>query len=219
MNEAVELAGEIEAGARLQVGRMSDLLRKLCTLRGVHYLATRFGPSFLKRIAFDEVYRSGRWDALDCHASHDLLKSVSEHTNGGAILDLGCGTGLLAEKMPAGSYSRYTGVDVSEEALRRARRRKSKNVDFVHCDIQQYEPDGSYDLIVFQESLMYLSPMARMEVLARYGRHLTETGRFLITAVRPQRYTTLIGMIYEKYRILEDRPLENSQSWRLLVFQ
>ena len=38
----------------------------------------------------------------------------------GTILDIGCGEGILQERLRSLNYSRYVGVDISAKAIRRA---------------------------------------------------------------------------------------------------
>jgi len=204
--------------AKHQETLLMETLRKLCAVKGVHYLVTRFGPAPLRKIAFDEVYRSGRWDALDRKSSADLVQAVQTHARGGRILDLGCGTGLLATSVPAGAYSEYLGVDVSAEALERAQAKANEKVHFALADIEKYRPPHAFDLIVFQESLMYVNPLSRQQVLQSYREHLAADGRFLVTVVQSARFAAMLNMIRERFRIIEDRTLENSRHWRLLVF-
>lgn len=196
-----------------------ETLKRICSLKGIHYLVTRFGTAPLRQAAFDGVYESGRWDALDRKASADLLAAVRTHARGGSILDLGCGTGLLASSLPAGSFRRYLGVDVSTEALARAQEKASDCVAFALGDIEKFDQEDKYDLIVFQESLMYVNPLSRRHILQKYASWLAPEGRFLVTVVQSARFASMLNMIREHYRIIEDRTLENSRHWQLLVFQ
>ena len=195
-----------------------DTLKKIYAVKGIHYLITRFGSRSMRQAAFDEVYRSGRWDALDRRASSDLAHAVKSHARNGSILDLGCGTGLLASSVGADAYSHYLGVDVSAEALARARERSSERVQFELADVEQYQPPQKFDLIVFQESLMYVNPLSRYQALQRYVPWLAPEGRFLVTIVQSARFENILNMIRENFQIIEDRTLEKSNHWRLLVF-
>ncbi len=55
----------------------------------------------------------------------------------GKILDAGCGTGLLLERLPVISPLQYRGVDLSGGMLRQARE-KFPEYTFIHQDIREY---------------------------------------------------------------------------------
>ncbi|WP_235439591.1 class I SAM-dependent methyltransferase [Paenibacillus sp. DMB20] len=70
------------------------------------------------------------------------------------ILDMGCGTGILYDMLLDSEKDIYTGVDLSEEAVKIA---SSKTSKVFHCgDINHYVPQKRYDVIVFNESLHYV---------------------------------------------------------------
>jgi SAM-dependent methyltransferase len=71
------------------------------------------------------------------------------------LLDIGCGTGWLAE-----SFASYTGLDASEDAVARARER-GRNV--IHGDVSLRLPfaDGEFDGVVMKDLLEHvLDPVA-----------------------------------------------------------
>ncbi len=72
---------------------------------------------------------------------------------GGDVLDLGCGTGanLVRLSHMGQPFGSYTGVDLSEEMLARARCKGEgqENVRFLQLDLQTDTlPEGPYDLVV-----------------------------------------------------------------------
>jgi ubiquinone/menaquinone biosynthesis C-methylase UbiE len=85
-----------------------------------------------------------------------LVPGLADRLRGGiAVLDVGCGSGRilnrLAELFPA---SKFTGMDLSDDALQVARSEASakrlNNVDFVLADLSDFDqtaPAESFDLI------------------------------------------------------------------------
>lgn len=69
------------------------------------------------------------------------------------VLDIGCGTGALAEHvLNALPVCRLTGVDISPEMLRQARRRLSGEATFVIGDAEKLPfGDGLYDAVVMSD--------------------------------------------------------------------
>lgn len=74
----------------------------------------------------------------------------------GKILDLGCGTGLLAEKLKT-SENRFWGVDISAKMLQKAEEKKVYEA-LVHADICEYlkTTDIDFDLITAADVFCYL---------------------------------------------------------------
>ena len=178
---------------------------------------TRFGGSTMRRCSFDEYYISGRWDYIDSDHSDEMVKVVEKYANKGLILDMGCGTGILASLLGANSFTYYRGIDASTEAITLAHKRKSKNICFEVGDIQSYECKDDLDLIVFEESLYYV-PFFRYRLLKRYAKRLRPEGVFIVTVADPKRFGRMIRMIRNKFQIIEDRYFKNSGRL-LLIFR
>jgi len=71
--------------------------------------------------------------------------------NNSNILDIGCGTGsfekMLSENI---NYREIYGLDVSEEMLKIARYKNiNKNINFINCDISQFDFNSNYFDAVF----------------------------------------------------------------------
>ena len=77
-------------------------------------------------------------------------------------------------------YDRYLGVDLSEPAINVAMSATNdERCTFQQCDAAEWEPDDSYDIIIFNEVLYYFfHPVA---VLQKYERALKPNGIFIIS--------------------------------------
>lgn len=192
-------------------------LKALLAKPGFLYLFTRFGGRALRHCTFDQYYKSGVWDYLDSDHSAEMVKVVEKYASKGRILDMGCGTGILASLLVPGSFEYYRGVDASSEAIALAQKRKSENTCFEIGDIQSYECTDDFDLIVFEESLYYI-PFFRQRLLRGYAQHFRPGGLFVVTVADPQRFAAMVKMIRRNFRIIEDRFFEN-YSRLLLVFR
>ena len=99
------------------------------------------------------------------------------------FLELGCGGGRWAEKI-APRIAEFTGIDFSANAIALARknaaRKGIKNVHYHLADIQEFAPNGQYDIIYFSSVLIYISEKEFAPVIGKYSRHLSERGRLLI---------------------------------------
>ena len=183
---------------------MFSSIRQVLALRGIFYLFSRFGSSTMRRWSFDEYYKSGRWDRLDATHSAEMVKVVEKYAKKGRILDMGCGTGILASRLADDSFEYYRGVDASSEAVALGRRRTSGKVGFEVDDIQSYECEDDFDCIVFEESLYYV-PFFRRRLLKRYSRRLRPGGVFVVTVAHPQRFPRMVRMIRDNFEMVEDR--------------
>ncbi|WP_019419704.1 class I SAM-dependent methyltransferase [Paenibacillus sp. OSY-SE] len=126
---------------------------------------------------WDEEYKSNVWDYLSDiteYARYSVVygyirKFIAEE----GILDMGCGTGILYDILLDSEKEGYTGVDLSQEAIKMASTKTSKNI--FHCgDINHYVPEKQYDVIVFNESLHYV-PNTPSKLLD-YSKFLTSNG-------------------------------------------
>ena len=91
------------------------------------------------------------WESWSAHVGNDprhewLAKMVELVPAGGHVVELGCGNGTLETRELAARY-RLTGIDISAEQLRRARKRVP-GAEFVQADLTSVELEaGSLDAV------------------------------------------------------------------------
>ena len=106
---------------------------------------------------WDREYREGKWDALrdaDEEVRYAILAGCivgREYKAPAAVLDLGCGPGVLRDHLSPESIHRYVGVDLSVEAVEQARSRGHERSVYVAAPVETWASDGDYDAIVFNE--------------------------------------------------------------------
>jgi SAM-dependent methyltransferase len=107
------------------------------------------------------------------------------------ILDAGCGSGVLTERLKARGAT-LTGIDASKAMLKRARDRLGPNLDLRVHDLHNaltWIPDESLDVVVASLVMHYLKDWA--PTLAEFHRVLRPTGRFVFSTHHPfADYTT-----------------------------
>lgn len=134
----------------------------------------------------DRKYRRGGFRFLDSleELGHYLIVAgyIRRLFASPAILDVGCGDGRLAELLDGCRVARYRGIDLSAEAIRRARERGIPHMTFEVADLNTWEPPEQYDVIVFCESLSYAAHPAH--TLHRYARALAPAGAFVVSLYR-----------------------------------
>ncbi len=100
---------------------------------------------------------------------------------GGAVLDLGCGSGVpVARDLAAAGY-RVTGIDVSDVQVRRARELVPQ-AEFVRADVTAIDfGPASFDAVVALYVLIHLPLEDQPPLLARIASWLRPGGLFLAT--------------------------------------
>lgn len=121
-------------------------------------------------------------------AQLELLLQVMQLRPGHRVLDLGCGSGMIAEYLSDRSGAHITGLDYIPDAIRQAQERTAAKADrlaFFVGDINRLDlPAGSYDAIVSIDTLYFsedyaatlralktaLRPGGQMAILFSHGR-------------------------------------------------
>ncbi|MCU0264112.1 MAG: methyltransferase domain-containing protein [Candidatus Nanopelagicales bacterium] len=98
---------------------------------------------------------------------------------GAAVLDLGCGPGLYAQRLADRGFD-VTGVDVNAASLQHARGRAKGTVRYVLADYSVDMPPGPFDLVVmiYLDFGTHLPPVQR-RVLEMVRSRLRPAGRFI----------------------------------------
>ncbi len=104
------------------------------------------------------------------------------------VLDLGCGPGLVAERLAAGGAV-VTGVDISSSSLDYARRRAAGTglaIEYRREDFRRLQDEGRYDTVLqsFGE-LGTLPPPVLQQVLASVHRALVPGGALVFDVMTP----------------------------------
>ena len=154
------------------------------SVRFVRGFLLSYGPSSVKRFFWDKEYSEEKWAFAYNTIGDCVYRHLERYTANAAILDIGCGSGNTATET-APTYRSYLGVDISEAALAKARRRseecRRQNKNRFECgDFLTYVPSEQYDVILFRES-MYHVPLAKVKAtLDRYSAYLKEGGVFVV---------------------------------------
>ncbi len=180
---------------------------------------------------WDEEYEAGRWA---------FLRSLPESGRYGIIgmwlsltgtmdevLDIGCGEGLLYERLQPMGIMRYVGMDLSPASLEIA------NVDPAIAslragDMHTFEPQSgeTFSAVVFNEVLHFAEEPAAL--VSRYVQFLKEDGVIALSMYSPKRPESgankLINKLWEatddesKWEVLDDYRLVSDKkgvTWRM----
>jgi SAM-dependent methyltransferase len=154
------------------------------TARFVRGFLLSYGPSSIKKHFWNKEYSEEKWAFAYNTVGDCVYTHLEKYSSNATILDIGCGSGNTATEMSP-NYRSYLGVDISEAALAKARKRSEQcgraNKNRFECgDFLSFVPPEQYDVILFRES-MYHVPLGKIkETLDRYSLHLKKDGVFIV---------------------------------------
>ncbi|OKL43174.1 class I SAM-dependent methyltransferase [Pseudovibrio exalbescens] len=180
---------------------------------------------------WDEEYRQGRWAFLRSlpesgrYGIIGMWLALSEAND--EVLDIGCGEGLLYERLAPMGIKRYVGMDLAPAALEIA------NVDpqvasLRAGDMHTFEPEAgeTFSAIIFNEVLHFAEDPAA--VVARYVPFLKPGGVIALSMYSPKRPESgankLIAKLWEatddesQWDVLDDYALRSDKknvTWRM----
>ncbi len=100
---------------------------------------------------------------------------------GGAVLDLGCGSGLPVALNLSGAGFAVTGVDISEVQVTRARELVPQ-AEFIRADVSTVEfPPESFDAVVTFYALIHIPVQEHLPLLREAAAWLRPGGLFVAT--------------------------------------
>ena len=169
-----------------------------------------------RRRRWNRQYAAGDWTWLARPgelARYSILAGYAlELKPGGRLLDVGCGEGLLRERLHPRAFTQYVGIDF-EEPIRRAGHRIDAQTRFVDADMNFYVADIAFDTIVFNESLYLFRNVA--EGLERYETFLAPNGIFLISMHGGAKTQEVWTLLSERYAVIDEVAITNRDgaSW------
>ena len=109
---------------------------------------------------------------------------LPERLDGARVLDLGCGYGWTARWAETAGADEVVAIDVSHRMLERARSfDDAGRIRYELADLETYEPDGAFDVVVSSLALHYLADLDRL--VGAVASCLVPGGRFVFTCEHP----------------------------------
>lgn len=171
----------------------------------------------------DAQYVSGHWDRLDAASELPhyavIAGYVRELCKSPRILDVGCGHGRLLQLMNGVEYAHYLGMDISVDAIRRARELGAPRAEFVVGNFDEQLPDGPFDVVIYNESLYYAKRPS--EALDRTLRCLAPDGLIVVSMWRTWKNNLLWPRFARRFDTLHRCVVENErdQCWEIRVLR
>jgi len=138
-----------------------------------------------------------------------LYPILEKYCRTGSILDLGCGSGNTGAEVSANAYSDYTGVDISDVAIEKAKKKaelegRAEKNRYFQWDITSYEPEQQFDVILFRESCYYIPGSKMQGTLDRYSKFLKPGGVFIVRLWTSKgKYAGIVEAIEANFEIVE----------------
>jgi SAM-dependent methyltransferase len=205
---------------RMVFGRSGWLARRLSEVAASVEVGLYRGDVPKSKHYWDQQYKDGIWRCLRRLPERPRYNQIVGYLNafkpGGSVLDIGCGEGLMRDYLSKGAYSSYLGIDISAEAIRLATQKGYSEAEFVTADAAEYLPPESYDVIIFNEVLYYLSqPLA---VVQRYARFLKPGGLFVVSLFRTPRTEAIRKQLAETYDFTDEIVIAHQQVGMMWIF-
>jgi SAM-dependent methyltransferase len=168
---------------------------------------------------WEAQYAAGRWDflaGLDQLARYSVIAGYIHYLKpGAAVLDVGCGEGLLLRSYRPYGYVRYLGVDIAANAIARLGAAEDARTRFVCADAESFQPDERFDVIVFNESLYYFrDPLA---TFARYLQFLHNDGIIIVsTFLGSPRAVSILRRLRERYALLDEVQIKHDKKLAMI---
>jgi trans-aconitate methyltransferase len=132
----------------------------------------------LERTIWNFQYSRGAW--LEKERSPFVIELISRYCKGGKLIEFGCGSGLLPTLLPPGTFSSYTGIDISDVAIGLAEQRCLPHCEFKPGRMEDWKGDKSVSLVVAEEVIYYLTPENQERFLRCCRESLHSSGAMLI---------------------------------------
>ena len=161
------------------------------------------GDTPIPKTLWEQQYEIGHWNFL--HTLGELgrfsvvVGYLHELRPDSAVLDIGCGEGLLFKRLQPRGCSRYLGIDISA------------------ADAEYFVPSDTYDVIIFNESLYYfLDPVA---AVVRYSSALRPDGIMIVsTFLSSRRGRAILRALKRQFAVVDETSIAHAaQRWTCSV--
>ncbi len=183
--------------------------------------STGKGDTPKPRDAWEAQYRSGAWaylGQLDETSRYSIIVGyLSVLVPRGAVLDVGCGDGVLHERIVANDALRYVGVDISGAAVDMILA-KHPQARVSQADAETDIPTERFDAIVFNETLYYFTDPA--DTLRRYcEKALSPDGVVIVSLYQASRRARAITrQLRSSFEVVDETTTsQKNKSWTCLA--
>ena len=203
-------------------GRRVPFGRKLTEIISSWEQHKKKGDIPVSQEVWESQYLTGRWNYMshfhEVGRYSTIVGYIQYLKRGGSILDVGCGEGILLERLCPSWYSKYLGIDISQEAIDKASKQQTYKSSFIRDDAEKYVPTELFDVIIFNETLYYfIDPLS---TVLKYTKALKEDGIIIIsTYVVSKRAKSILNRLKSTHSLFDETmTTQRSNSWICSVF-
>lgn len=134
------------------------------------------------------------------------------------VLDVGCGEGLLEEKLRISGYKSYLGFDLDTRMIEVAQDKQNEHTSFKTDNIETFETNTQFDAIVFNEVLYYAAdPIATFK---RYISYLSSNGIIVVSMFEDPQSNDTWKLIDSTYKAFDNVQITNGKgtSWQVKCY-
>src|SRR5436190_22074494 len=103
---------------------------------------------FSQKYKFNLQYEGGKWDGLKELPELARFSVIAGYVRyfcpHARILDLGCGEGVLLDRLAPADYAQYLGIDFSDVAIANAQKTATEKASFAVGDLNKWQTHGKY---------------------------------------------------------------------------
>jgi 2-polyprenyl-3-methyl-5-hydroxy-6-metoxy-1,4-benzoquinol methylase len=136
---------------------------------------------------WNKQYRHGKWENLksekEAKRYYQVIDYIKEYSHlNPVILDIGCGNGVLNERMKGLDFEHFLGLDFSQVSIKQAENKKLPKAEFIAEDVVNFRPQRNFDVVIFNEAFYYIHDTEKDNVLNRMLQNLNKDG-IIITSI------------------------------------
>jgi len=186
-----------------------------------HLFLDRSYEGYYSAKVWDDKYRRENYDLGDAKedARYGALLQILRRYDHGALIDLGCGDGLLWKYYRPLSKSVLVGVDYAEAAIAKAVALDLPDARFACGDYRNFNPGQMFSAAVFNESLYYIDDfMAAMHAAQAF---LDENGVVIVSMFDTLVTRRIWKQLLRELPVLQSagvRDHASGRSWTIRVF-
>lgn len=171
---------------------------------------------------WDSQYRDGHWTFLQDLEQMTRYSVIAGYIQAlaprGCLLDVGCGEGILLDRLGSDNYSKFVGIDFAQTAIERALRKQHPRSIFIQADAEIYVPNETFDTTIFNEVLYYFADP--LDVARRYRAWLRPGGLFITSLYgKSDRAGAISRLLKKTYPSIDEVEItSHGQTWIVNVF-
>lgn len=148
---------------------------------------------------------------------NDILRLISDNVS--KVLDVGCSTGALGEKIKQRNSAEVVGIEVNEQMAKLAKEKLDKVIvgDIEKINLADYLSPNYFDCVIFAYILEHLE--SPWDVLKSATTFLNNEGIIIASIPNVRHYTTIINLVIRGYWPYRERGIHDKTHLRFFTLK